>query len=309
VIYTVHDFEESMVVGGGFCPECGHQELVRDGDSGELVCANCGIIVEGIGSDRGPEWKAFTPEQRRDRPRAGFLNLMSHDHGLSTTFNPREVGGGREQKSKMWRLKRWDNRVKMSGSEKKNLATALDRLKNLGDRLSLPRNVLKTASRIYRHALKKDLIRGRSIKRIAAASLYMACRECHVVRDLEEIAEKIGINTRDLARVYRLLYWGIDDDVPNTEIRRVISRLVSKLGLQGETERIAALILEGAEAERLTAGKHPAGIASACVYISSRIMKEDITQGDVGSEAGITCVTIRSRYKELIQKQDITIKL
>ena len=66
-------------------------------------------------------------------------------------------------------------------------------------------------------------------------------------------------------------------------------------------------LLEEASKKNYTHGRSPAGIAAACVYVSSRITDEDLTQHQVASVAQVTEVTIRNRYKELVQKLDIDV--
>ncbi len=48
------------------CPECVASLFMRDQESGEVVCTNCGFIVETKLADRGPEWRAFTPKQKKN---------------------------------------------------------------------------------------------------------------------------------------------------------------------------------------------------------------------------------------------------
>jgi len=68
-------------------------------------------------------------------------------------------------------------------------------------------------------------------------------------------------------------------------------------------------ILEEASKKNYTHGRSPAGIAAACVYVSSRITDEELTQHQVACVAQVTEVTIRNRYKELVQKLDIEINV
>jgi len=46
----------------------------------------------------------------------------------------------------------------------------------------------------------------------------------------------------------------------------------------------------------------PTGIAAAALYVSSLIHGEKRTQREVADVAGVTEVTIRNRYKELLDK-------
>ena len=59
--------------------------------------------------------------------------------------------------------------------------------------------------------------------------------------------------------------------------------------------------------KNLTNGRSPAGIAASCIYISSRITNERLTQHQVAKVAQVTEVTIRNRYKELLEKLDIEV--
>jgi CubicO group peptidase (beta-lactamase class C family) len=74
-------------------------------------------------------------------------------------------------------------------------------------------------------------------------------------------------------------------------------------------ERVANLILEKASSMRLTAGRAPAGIAAACVYISSHVCNDEVTQGAIALAAGVTEVTVRNRYKELVRELDIELSI
>ena len=38
------------------CPECGSRNLVQDYERAELVCSECGLVVDAEFVDEGPEW-------------------------------------------------------------------------------------------------------------------------------------------------------------------------------------------------------------------------------------------------------------
>ena len=69
------------------CPECGSLNLVHDYDSGETVCGDCGLVLREQTMDKGPEWRAFTMEEKASRSRVGVPTSYSvHDKGLSTAI-------------------------------------------------------------------------------------------------------------------------------------------------------------------------------------------------------------------------------
>ena len=297
------------------CPECGSAGLIRDYEAGELVCERCGFVVSSTLFDHGPEWRAFDAEQRRKRTRVGAPSTWTiHDTGLSTVIDWRSrdiTGRGLtpDQRARAYRLRKWHRRSQVSGSIERNLAYALSELTKASYKLNLPRNVLETASVIYRRVVKMRLIRGRSVQGIAAASLYMACRQCDVIRSIEEVANATHISKKDVARVYRYIVRRLNTRVPPVNPQNYVSKLASQLNLSGETEAIALKIVELAAELRLTSGRGPAGIAAAVTYIASQLLDERRTQAEISKGAGVTEVTVRNRYKELIQKLIIQIEL
>src|SRR5256885_1785920 len=74
-----------------------------------------------------------------------------------------------------------------------------------GERDGPPRNVRETAAMVYRKAVNKNLIRGRSIEGVVAASLYAACRQCNVPRTLDEIANSSRVGRKEIGRTYRFM--------------------------------------------------------------------------------------------------------
>ncbi len=168
---------------------------------------------------------------------------------------------------------------------------------------------METASVIYRRVVKLRLIRGRSILGVAAATIYMACRHCNIIRTLDETADAANIPKKECARSYRFLLRRLEVDVPPVDSHKYISKIVNKLTLTGETEYIATNILDHAIGLKLTSGRGPSGMTAACTYIASVLTDDRRTQGEIAKAANVTEVTIRNRYKELARELDISVKL
>jgi transcription initiation factor TFIIB len=297
------------------CTDCGNSNLLRDYETGELICQACGIVVSDALLATGPEWRAFDQEQRDKLPRVGApVTWTIHDKGLSTTigWQDRDASGRKlspEERARLYRLRKWHRRSKVSDSTQRNLAHALSEMSKISYKLNLPRNVIETSSMIYRRAIQKQLIRGRTIQSVAVASIYMACRQCGVIRTLEDVAGAANITKKEAARNYRFLLRELKPSVPQVNPRGYISKIVNKLALSGETERLAMAILNQASEMKLTSGRGPSGIAAACIYISSQLTDERRTQGEISKEAQVTEVTIRNRYKELAQRLDFCVTI
>ncbi len=288
---------------------------MRDYECAEIVCMNCGFVVAAKLADRGPEWRAFDDEQRAKRARVGApLTFTIHDKGLSTMidWHDRDVYGKRlspGQKAQIYRLRKWQRRIRVSDATERNLAFALSEISKIANNLNLPKNILETASIIYRKAVKERLIRGRSIQGVTAAAVYVACRQCGLARTLEEVAIASNINKKEVGRSYRFLVKELDYFIQPLKPSQYITKFSNQLTMQGKVEEIAHKILAAAKELKLTSGRGPTGIAAAASYIASVLTGERKTQREIAEIAQVTEVTIRNRYKELVERLQFVLSL
>ena len=297
------------------CPECGSNRIMKDCESAEIVCMGCGYVVVAELTNQGPEWRAFDDEQRAKRARAGApATFTIHDKGLSTTidWHDRDVHGQRiphGQKAQIYRLRKWQRRIRVSDATDRNLAFALSEISKIVNNLNLPKNIQETASVIYRKAVKEGLIRGRSIQGVTAATIYVACRQCGVARTLDDIAQASIVNKKEVGRCYRFLLNQLNYYIPPVKTSQYLTKFSNQLPMEGTAEEIAHRILFVAKELKLTSGRGPAGIAAAASYIASTLTGERRTQREVAEIAQVTEVTIRNRYKELVNRLQFIIYL
>ena len=130
------------------CPECDGR-VINDDEHGESVCADCGLVVEQDGIDRGPEWRAFDPREKDEKSRVGAptTNTM-HDKGLSTNIDWRDKDAygnalGARQRQKMQRLRKWNERFRTRDSRERNLKQALGEIERMGARWASRRRFVR----------------------------------------------------------------------------------------------------------------------------------------------------------------------
>jgi transcription initiation factor TFIIB len=306
---------EEINVQNSRCDECNSTRVFIDPISGEIVCKDCGFVVSSTILNLEPEWRAFDQIQKNLLPRVGAPATWTiHDKGLSTTigFEDKDFSGRQlnpEERARVFRLRKWDQRSKIYDSTSRNLTQALNQISSIGAKINLPKNTIETSSMIYRRALQSRLIRGRTIQSMAVASIYLACRQCGVTRSLKDIAAVTNITVKEAARNYRFLCKMLKPKVPRLKPSDYIGKIVNKLELSGETEHLASKVLENASKIRLTVGRSPQGIAAACIYISTNFTSDQKTQSEIAKEAQVTEVTIRNRYKDLIRNLFFNITL
>ncbi len=289
-----------------YCPECGGR-LRGDEEHGETVCDECGLVVEEDEIDRGPEWRVFDSSQRDNKSRVGApTTKMMHDKGLSTNigWQDKDAYGNTlssNQRRQMKRLRTWNERFRTRDSKERNLKQALGEIDRMASALGLPKTVRETASVIYRRALQEDLLPGRSIEGVSTAALYAAARQAGTPRSLDEIAAVSRVPKTELTRTYRYIVRELDLQIKPADPEQYVPRFTSDLGLSEEVERTARELLSTARDTGIHSGKSPVGLAAAAVYAASLLSNEKVTQSEVSAVASVSEVTIRNRYKELLE--------
>jgi transcription initiation factor TFIIB len=285
-----------------------------DDERGELKCENCGLVITDTLIDVGPEWRAFSPEERDKKSRIGPPgSLTVSGRFLSTTIGKESKdafgkGLSPERRARIDRLRRLQARSALTASGGRNLARAMSELKRISSQLGMPPAILESAAFVYRKALSEGITKGRSINAVVAATLYAASRLHKSPRTIEELAAMSKrIPKKEVARVYRIILNKLPQlRIPILEPEEYISRLAADMKLSGEVQSRALEILEQAKKLRITRGKLPIGVAAAAIYIAATELGERRTQQQVCDVAQITEVTLRTRYKELVKKLKLT---
>ena len=289
----------------GKCRECGSKSLKKDSTRAEIICNDCGMVLEESIAQEGPEWRAFDSEQRNSRARTGApLKYMSPNKGLVTEIDQynRDVRGGKiapAQQAQLYRMRKWHKRASISNSMERNLAIALTELNRVASHLGLQESIRESSAFLYRQCVEKGLIRGRQIESVVSAVVYAICRQYGIPRTLDEIANVAEIPKKEIGRTYRLITQELELKIPLTNPRFYITRFITSLKLSGATQEKSIEILSKAMEKGLISGRGPMGVAAAAVYIASVITNERRTQKEVADVAGVTEVTIRNRYREL----------
>jgi transcription initiation factor TFIIB len=294
------------------CSECGCRTFDECNKTGYESCGNCGLIYNAMVIDEGPDWRTYsdTPDgERQDRTGMPSTELL-HDKGLTTDIgwqNRDYAGAGMSSNnSKLFRrLRRQHQRTRISNSTERNLAVALGELQRLASRMGLPKQVREEAAYIYRKAVEKKLVRGRSIEGVVAASLYAACRIQNVPRTLDEVGKYSRTGRKEIGRTFRAIAMELLLRVPPARPSDYVPRFCALLKLPIAAQSESLRILELAEQHDLTAGRGPTGIAAASVYLASIMTNNQRTQREVSDAAGVTEVTIRNRYKEICESLNI----
>ncbi|KKM77293.1 hypothetical protein LCGC14_1371490 [marine sediment metagenome] len=282
------------------CPECGGKIILLH-ERGETVCRQCGLVLSERNVDVSHSGKrAFTKQEKESRERTGSpISILLPDMGLSTIIDKNNI-----KNPDLKRAAKWNSRMTW---DKRNMLIATTELKRISSNLNLPNHIKKTAIRLYIEAFKKKLLRGRSINGMVAACLYFACRERKIPRTLQEILDQTSVSAKNVRRCYRTLIRELNLKVPTTDPISLIPRFITELDLDADAENTTVKILQTFTSKFSTSGKDPKGLCAGALYLVCRKKDKKISQKDIANLVGVTEVTLRSRYKELIKMLNIIV--
>ncbi len=296
------------------CPSCGSEKKVKDYIHGEVYCRVCGLVLEDVIFDFGPEWRAFDREDSDKRERTGgLLRYGKLTKGLTTEIDKydRDIKGRAipvDEKAKLYRLRKWQKRSRMATSLQRNLSIALPEIDRMCSFLSIPKNLQEECARLYRICAKKGVVKGRSIEGMVAAVIYIITRQHHNPVTLEELEEAAGISKKKIGKSFKKIRQNIEVKIPLISPEDYVSRMGSRLNASGKTMARAYGIVTQANELNITTGRVPTSIAAAAIYLAAEELSDKGVAKRIQDVPGASKNIIRKRKEEL-KKRVIDAKL
>ena len=184
------------------CPEC-ESGLVHDCSKGEYICQKCGYVVMDQADYYGPESHSTDFKEKSRVTRAsGSTSYSLHDYGLRTEigFSSKDYSGKSidyHMAEQMNNMRKWHSRIRVASPKQRRLSNVLSKINETCSSMLLPKTLVETAAMIYRNFENKSEAKGKSIRCMAAATIYLACKRLSVIRSLEEIVKATGITEQD----------------------------------------------------------------------------------------------------------------
>ncbi len=285
------------------CPNCGAgPEYLRVNEDGNLVCTRCGYVIDDFIMDTGPEWRAYTPEDRTRRSRVGApITERVHDRGL-TTFIQVQVRDERARK-----LARIHQKVRKAGSEK--LIQLLQEANNIAARMGLPSRVAEEFTKIVRFLYEQKLLRRSNMTTYLAAALVAAARIAGYAITMRDVARFFELDVLQVWSAYRSIVARLRVRPRPPCPEEFIPLLTSRLGLPTPVECLATRFVKELAKRGITQGKPPKALAAAAVYLASILLDEKRNQTQVARAADVTDATIRNRYRDIVDNFYVEVRL
>ncbi|WP_324759510.1 transcription initiation factor IIB [Haloarcula sp. GH36] len=294
------DEETGRTITGTTCPEC-PGELETDG--GETSCRACGLIVDSYYLDHGAT--AWTDsEADRSGERTGPPSTATrHDRGISSEIGRAVDSRGTQLSGKkrrqLSRLRRQHSRGRWGSKAERNLTHGLVDIARLTAALDLPHSLREQASALFRRAQGEDLLRGRSIEGMAAGCVYACCRLAGITRSLAELTECAHVSERRVLNCYRTLNETLGLPIPPQSPREFVDPIAAEIELPQAVVVRATEFAVRAHETGVSAGKHPAGFAAACLLSAATEHGVAVQQAEVAAAADVCAVTVRNNRESV----------
>jgi transcription initiation factor TFIIB len=156
--------------------------------------------------DFGRESNSTDFEEKSKNTRAsGSTSFALHDYGLRTeiAYGSKDYAGksiDSQMAETMNSIRKWHVRSRIVSPQERRLSNVLTKINETCAAMSLPKLLVETSAVLYRNFESNCEAKGKSIACMAAATIYLACKKCSVVRSLDEIVEATGVTDQDRCR-------------------------------------------------------------------------------------------------------------
>jgi len=257
------------------CPVCGGP-LVNDRERGEVVCAQCGLVVAESAVDMGPEWRSFNKEKRvRTTP----LKLV-----VKTDMAVKPEHGGR------WRRLAKFHRDTLHGYERRLVKIGAE-LKRIRECAGLPQSVAEEAEVLVKKYF--EVVAGFPPEVVAVAVLWTAAKAAGAPRPLEDFLKCSRAEERRVRRVA----WRLKEEarLGRSSIEDYVKTLAARVNLPAPIVKAAVELLE--KNRRVLFGKNPWVSAAAALWLAS--FKRLGLLKALAEAAGTTTVSIRKAANKM----------
>lgn len=275
------------------CPDCKEDKnIVEDYKNGYNVCGSCGCVVGGRIIDEGSEWRTFSDSLDNPSRVGGPNNPFLESEQLDTLIS--SVGG-----LNSYSLAKTQMKSSLRGPERA-LINGLNLISAFCERRNISKTIADSAKYIFKTVEEKKVLKGKNLDGIAAACIYIACRQAGYVRTFKEVSVLTAVPKKEIGRSYKIIF-------PHIEKMAVVStgdivvRFCSDLNLSIEMQKTALAISKKAQALGCIAGKSPDSVAAAIIYLITHLFPgQKKVQKDIQIVTNVTDVTIKNTYKELL---------
>jgi len=250
------------------CPECGSRDLAFDEEHREIVCQDCGAVLDAV------------------------------DVTLEPGVGPTGDGEGGEQEVPEGLESAQALADELSGSKRRAILVHQE-IRRLATVLNCPDDVVDRARRLFASAREAEITRGRVLEAWAAACLLAACRQLHLPRTIETVAASSKAEQGEIRAAYDALKRELGLPVPPSTPMDYVSQLASELELPGPLRARAREVLGELSGTEQAGGKDPLGWAAAALVWAARGTEHAVSMNRAAQAGDVSDSTVKARLEDL----------
>ncbi len=281
--------------------------FIEDPIRGELICLDTAEVIQDHMIQNTTPWRAYDSEEWLKRAHASTITHTVHDTGLVTDI--KLVVKDHRMRMLSLKMRSLQRHLRVSKDQKK-LVDALTKMNRVAAQLGLPDSVKETSGIILKKIVSALNPRKSKLDVYVAAAIVLAARAHGIPLRSKDVLTLVNGSEQLYWRVMAEISFKLGGSIPRGNIpdpRAFLQKIVNNLGLSQKVFTLASIIINVLKNRGYTEGKDPAGIAAAAVYVASIVMNEKKTQREVAKAAEVTEVTIRNRYKDIVDKVEIQV--
>jgi transcription initiation factor TFIIB len=276
-----------------------HQHsVIYDYTNGEKICKECGIVVQDnlYDSELDIDFYKYKSDTNTVQPHSIGLN----NNGMSTAIADYDATSSKRFSNRKEHNKvEFLNKIVSCSNKKRNLKIVIDLLNRIKDKLFLTSVCIEDALVYYKKALEKGMIKGRSIREVIVACVYLVCKNSSIPRTLTEISQIVEANERFAGRCYRLLIKELKIGHVQFKPTIFIRKIAEEANINERAARESINMLVAVQNENTFSGKNTLSIAAAILYVTCKKHRQKVSQARIASAANINIMTLRKRLSEV----------
>ncbi|KNA25775.1 hypothetical protein SOVF_003750 [Spinacia oleracea] len=172
--------------------------------------------------------------------------------------------------------------------------------------LGLDRDISDHAFQLFRDCSSATCLRNRSVEALATACLVQAIREAQEPRTLQEISIAANLPQKEIGKYIKILGEALQLSQPinSNSIAVHMPRFCNLLQLNKSAQELATHIGEVVINKCFCTRRNPISISAAAIYLACQLEDRRKTQAEICKVTGLTEVTLRKVYKELLENWD-----
>ncbi|PWA81801.1 Cyclin-like protein [Artemisia annua] len=177
---------------------------------------------------------------------------------------------------------------------------------DVADILGLDCDISDHAFQLFRDCSSATCLRNRSVEALATAALVQAIREAQEPRTLQEISIAANLPQKEIGKYIKILGEALQLSQPlnSNSISVHMPRFCTLLQLNKSAQELATHIGEVVINKCFCTRRNPISISAAAIYLASQLEDKRKTQAEICKVTGLTEVTLRKVYKELLENWD-----